>query len=900
LSPRRTLLATTLALLGAGHAVTAHAQDTRQVAEPTFPTACAVLTGDAFDQSRDDAARIQAAIDKCAPGHALVLAASNEKRSFVSGPLKLKSGVTLVVDAGATLYASTNPRLFDRGAGTCGSNDDRGRGCRPLIEVENTRGSGIMGDGVIDGQGGQKIQGKEESWWQIARRAQKENSRQNVPRLIQVDRGQDFTLYRITLKNSPNFHVTLYGVDGFTAWGVKIDTPHDARNTDGIDPISTRNVTIAHTFISTGDDNVAVKAGDLGPAENISILHNHFYAGHGMSIGSETNGGVRRMLVQDLSMDGTTSGLRIKSNDTRGGNVSGIVYRDVCLRNVRAPIDIYTHYEQGTPGALFPSYEDVRMEHVRSLTPGNINLQGYDDKHPLVLSLDDVVVDGQPKIKTEFARFLGSDGKPAALNLHGASATNCDGRFLPIPARTEPNLRPQLSSEQARAFDYRTVLQYTGPVGAERIDPWDPLADPLARGARFTPDYTVDAKTPADGRTHFASVQAAVNQAIKDMGSRKEARRVYIRVNPGVYHELLYIPPTSSPITLYSDTPDAGATRISAGLDASTTGASYRQQFGAEFEHAPAPVRAMFDALAGTEAVGTMGSGTAWVQSDGFQARNLTIENAFNRDGLVQHPECNGDNCPDTTGGSRVHHQAVALRVHGADKVQFENVRLLGLQDTLFLHSQNDSDPHAATTVRSFFNKSYVEGDVDFIFGDTIAYFNDCEVKQIGDRGASYALAPDTNRRAKYGFVFNGCRFTSDQKAGVANPNKTAFYLARQWFHNERCTPYGFIAVDGYSCHLGDVDVYKAPNGTIRKFTLETVGKAVVLNSRIGPQIDKSSPWSEWNRAGTLAHRPAQFSSDDYWTNLQRAGFDPSTVLKDGPRPVPADIYLGEYNNTQE
>jgi polygalacturonase len=152
--------------------------------------------------------------------------------------------------------------------------------------------------------------------------------------------------------------------------------------------------------------------------------------------------------------------------------------------------------------------------------------------------------------------------------------------------------------------------------------------------------------------------------------------------------------------------------------------------------------------------------------------------------------------------------------------------------------------------------------------------------------------------------VFNGCRFTRDVKPGAAsqsnNPNNTAFYLARQWFHNERCTPYGFIPVDGYSCRLGEADVYRAPAGTIRKFTLETVGKAVILNSRIGPHIDQASPWSEWNREGTLAHRPAQYSSDDYWDNLRRAGFDPDTVLKDGPRPVPADIYLGEYNNTQE
>jgi Glycosyl hydrolases family 28/D-galactarate dehydratase / Altronate hydrolase, C terminus len=43
-----------------------------------------------------------------------------------------------------------------------------------------------------------------------------------------------FILYRITLRNSPNFHVAIEKTNGFTAWGVKIDTPATARNTSGV------------------------------------------------------------------------------------------------------------------------------------------------------------------------------------------------------------------------------------------------------------------------------------------------------------------------------------------------------------------------------------------------------------------------------------------------------------------------------------------------------------------------------------------------------------------------------------------------------------------------------------------------------------------------------------------
>jgi polygalacturonase len=889
-----------LSLLMLGASGIVHAQDTRRVTEPVPPPACAVLTGDVFAAERNDGARIQAAIDACAPGHAVVLAASNGKRSFVSGPLVLKSGVTLVVDSGATLYASSDPRLFDRAGenkgGTCGTNDQNGRGCRPLITAENTRGSGIMGRGAIDGRGGEKMLGAAESWWQIARRAQKEKTRQNVPRLIQVGRSQDFTMYGILLKNSPNFHVTLNGVDGFTAWGVKIDTPSEARNTDGIDPISSRNITIAHSWIRTGDDNIAIKGGNNGPTENVSVLHNHFYSGHGMSIGSETNGGVRRVLVDDLSMDGTTSGLRIKSNDTRGGIVSDILYHDVCLRGTKAPIDIYTHYEQAdTPGALTPDYRDIRMEQVHSVTPGKVNLLGYDEAHPLQLRLKDVVIAGKPEVKTAFARVSGSASFLGANANANANAIDCGGRFPAFPTAPGDNPRPQLTAEQAKAYELRDVLKYVGPLGAERVDPWDPLADPLATGAPFTPDYTVDANAKADGVTRFASVQAAVNHAVADAG---RTRRTTIRIQPGVYRELLYVPAGTAPITLYSDAPDARAVRIVAGLDASTTGADYRKRYGAAFTDAPAAVRAMFDQLKDLPALQTSGSGTAWIKGDGFQARNLTIENGYNREGTRAPAECVGDRCADNTGGSRVHHQAVALRVDGADRVQFENVRLLGLQDTLFLNSKDGTD-----TVRSFFNRSHVEGDVDFIFGDTIAYFQDCEIKSIGGRAASYALAPDTSRRARYGFVFNRCRFTADAQTGAAS-GATQFYFARQWFHNQRCTPYGWMAVDGYRCRLGDADVYRAPEGTIRLRTLESVGKAVILNSRIGAHIDRERPWSEWNRNGSMAHRRAQFSSDDYWANLEgidpAVGLDTARVLGNAARPAPAEIYLGEYNNTND
>ena len=170
----------------------------------------------------------------------------------------------MLADAEVTLYASTNPRDYDLRSGSCGTIDQSGKGCKAFISADRTAGSGIMGEGTIDGRGGHAMAGGTETWWQLARRAQRERAKQNVPRLIEVKRSNDFTLHRITLRNAANFHVVLSEVDGATAWGVKIDTPADARNTDGIDPISSRNITITHSFIRTATTTLLSKPAARG------------------------------------------------------------------------------------------------------------------------------------------------------------------------------------------------------------------------------------------------------------------------------------------------------------------------------------------------------------------------------------------------------------------------------------------------------------------------------------------------------------------------------------------------------------------------------------------------------------------------------------------------------------
>jgi polygalacturonase len=430
-----------------------HAQDTRNVTEPHFPQVCTVLSAkleavrgvlpDASERT-PDTVRIQSAIDNCQKGRAVELKLAGGNHIFLTGPLELRPGVTLLIDADVALFASRNPRDYDAAPGACGVAPARGAGCKPLIAVNRAPGSGIMGDGAIDGRGGAKLLGQEVTWWDISKKAKVMDTSYSAPRLIATNQSDGFTLYRITLRNSFNFHVGVSQTNGFTAWGVKIKTPKTARNTDGIDPSSSTNVTIAYCDIDTGDDNVAIKTGSQGAATHISIFHNHFYSGHGMSIGSGTSGGVSDVKVSDLSIDGADNGIRIKSDRSRGGLVERVSYEDVCMRDVTNPILLTSMYTLFT-GDKIPVYRDILLKDVRSTTAGWVTFLGVDAGHKLGVTLDNVTVDGlrPTEMRAENADVqIARRGNvvPAGKESSGTSAAplSCESRFTRFPAVTAP------------------------------------------------------------------------------------------------------------------------------------------------------------------------------------------------------------------------------------------------------------------------------------------------------------------------------------------------------------------------------------------------------------------------------------------------------------------------------
>ena len=291
-------------------------------------------------------------------------------------------------------------------------------------------------------------------------------------RMMVFNYAKNLTLYRITLNNSANFHVVPSGVDGLTIWGVKVQTPSlaafanpagngnplytgatytedNVKNTDAFDPGSAgapiiapletgkstvssskiafdgylKNFVFAYNFVSTGDDDIALKGsnnpsptgsglfgidGNRGVRSDrkygIIIAHNHIFWGHGISIGSETNAGITNVQVYDNSFENSEEGLRIKSDYARGGEVSNIFYKNICIKNATNALLFTPYYSTKalpTSGPKVPNFHDIHMENVRIFGPTGVKLQGFAANtggfnlpaFPLVMSMTNVVTD---------------------------------------------------------------------------------------------------------------------------------------------------------------------------------------------------------------------------------------------------------------------------------------------------------------------------------------------------------------------------------------------------------------------------------------------------------------------------------------------------------------------------
>ncbi|KAL9233749.1 hypothetical protein vseg_008705 [Gypsophila vaccaria] len=213
-----------------------------------------------------------------------------------------------------------------------------------------------------------------------------------------------------------------------------------------------------------------------------------------------------------------------------------------------------------------------------------------------------------------------------------------------------------------------------------------------------------------DGSGDHCTVQDAVDAV--PLGN---TCRTIIRLSPGVYKQPVYVPKTKNFITFAGFSPEN--TIIT--WNNTATNIQHHQT----------------SRLIGT---GTFGCGSLIIEGEDFIAENVTFENS----------------APQGSG------QAVAVRVT-ADRCAFYNCRFHGWQDTLYLHYG-----------KQYLRDCYIEGSVDFIFGNSTALLEHCH---IHCKAEGFITAQNRKSSQEHtGYVFLRCVITGNGKASYA-------YLGRPW-----------------------------------------------------------------------------------------------------------------------
>jgi polygalacturonase len=203
-------------------------------------------------------------------------------------------------------------------------------GTTAFLTSNNAHDIALTGSGTIEGQG--------QAWWN----ALTATPTLTRPQEVSFGNSTRVLIKGIRLQNPPEEHIWVKGDTDVTITGITIQTlavsgQHAPNNTDGVD-IGANGVFFCGNSVACGDDNVAMSG------TNIYVAYSNFGVGHGCSIGSITEKGVSSLTVDHVTMNGTTSGIRMKSARDRGGLVQNLSYTNMTMTNVQTPIFITSYY----------------------------------------------------------------------------------------------------------------------------------------------------------------------------------------------------------------------------------------------------------------------------------------------------------------------------------------------------------------------------------------------------------------------------------------------------------------------------------------------------------------------------------------------------------------------------
>ncbi|KAI5655623.1 hypothetical protein M9H77_32810 [Catharanthus roseus] len=192
------------------------------------------------------------------------------------------------------------------------------------------------GGGTIDGNG--------QVWW--PKHCKRDKTQPCISRAtaLTFESCKNLVVNNLNLRNSQRMHLTIDDCKNVELSHIKINSPRDSPNTDGIHITGSTNVDLSHCVISTGDDCVSI----VGGSHNIMATNMVCGPSHGISIGSLGEDGkidiVSNIKVRGALIAGADNGVRIKSWQGGKGIAENIVFQDIRMLHVKNPIIIDQFY----------------------------------------------------------------------------------------------------------------------------------------------------------------------------------------------------------------------------------------------------------------------------------------------------------------------------------------------------------------------------------------------------------------------------------------------------------------------------------------------------------------------------------------------------------------------------
>lgn len=319
---------------------------------------------------------IQRAIDRASAGDTVFIPAGR----FLTGSLFLKSHLTLELAERAVLLGSQQLEDYRR-------TETRVAGIEMpwpagIVNINQCQEVKVTGAGTIDGQGSvwwHKFWGDDENGGMLAQYSQKGlrwvvDYECERPRNVVVYQSEAVELSSFTSRESGFWNIHLCYSTCVSLQNVTVNNSAGP-STDGIDIDSCRHVRVEHCSVSCNDDNICVKSGRGAEAQQLAktasdiIIRNcELHKGSGITLGSETSGGIERVIIEHNHFSGTGVGFRIKSSRNRGGFIRDIVVRHLTLKDVCYPFMLQLNW--------FPQYSygqqvsDDQPLHWRKLSEG--------------------------------------------------------------------------------------------------------------------------------------------------------------------------------------------------------------------------------------------------------------------------------------------------------------------------------------------------------------------------------------------------------------------------------------------------------------------------------------------------------------------------------------------------